>query len=79
MLIDESDIILLRRWTARSWVAVTGAGLLALVAGVLSGSEGVAATGKALVLFWGLPLAVSLPVRAARSLLGQINRDVSSR
>jgi hypothetical protein len=77
--IDHDDLSTLRRWTTWGWILLSAAGVPTLAVGALAESDVVAAAGKGLLLFWGLPLAVLMPVRFARALLGQVNRNPSSR
>ena len=78
-MLDPEDLRLVRRWTARLFLALAGCGLAAAVVAPLVASTALGAVGKGLLLLYGLPVLILVPVRAVRHLLLQVNGDPASR
>jgi hypothetical protein len=78
-MLGPEDLRLVRRWTARLFLALAGFGLVAAIAAPLVASTALDAVGKGLLLLYGLPVLILAPVRAVRHLLLQVNGGRASR
>jgi hypothetical protein len=75
-MLETADLARIRRWTTRVFFALATTGLALAAVAPLLASSALGAVGKGLLLLYGLPVMILLPVRAARQLLLQVNRSV---